>query len=150
MTGENKFILSAFVYFLLAALLTAIYISQKIWLYSNVTAMVISGTITAVKWIILVVAALFFLEEKKWKFIRRIGVTCLIGSSLLFSYNLMYFLKLPLSGLAQLFLSVVLSASVMITLYHLLVKEMVLPPLWFWGWIIALTIESIVQVVVFF
>ncbi|MFZ2783847.1 MAG: hypothetical protein WAZ36_05560 [Sediminibacterium sp.] len=106
--------------------------------------------IAAVKWLILVVAALFFLKEKKWRFIRRIGVTCLIGASMLFSYNLMYFLRLPLSGLSQFFLAVVLSASAMTTLYYLLVKEMSLPPLWFWGWIIVLAIEGILQMVIFF
>ena len=150
MPVRNKLILSAFVYFFLSALLTSLFISQKTWLYSSLNAMIISGMIAAVKWLIQVVAALVFLRDRKWAFIRRIGATCLIGSAMLFSYNLMYFLKLPLSGLSQFYLAIVLSVSVMIMRYYRSVKETGLPLLWFWVWIVCLAISVILQIILFF
>ncbi len=125
--------LLAVVYFLLSALLTGLFIVPKFWLYSNMGAMIASGSIAAAKWLLQIGAALILLNSKKWEFIKRMGGVCLVGSCILFSYNLMDLLALPLSGFSQFILAIALAILAMIILYYRAVKKTGLSVKWFSG-----------------
>lgn len=140
----------AILYFLLSAVLTGIFICNKFWLYSSVNAMILSGCIAGAKWFIQIVAALAWLHEKKWEFIKRIGFVCFIGSIVLFSYNIMFCLPLPLGGFSQFILSIVLSVLVMIGMYYRAVRKTGLPLKWFLLWLGCLAVAVFLQVKVVF
>ncbi|MEO5942164.1 MAG: hypothetical protein ABIP30_02280 [Ferruginibacter sp.] len=150
MTAQNKNILLSLVYFLLATVITGIFIANKFWLYSSENAMILSGSIAAVKWLIQIVAAFIFLKELKWVFIRRIAFVCFIGSVILFVYYIFNFLPLPLGGFSQFILSIGLSVLVMIAMYYRAVKKTGLSITWFLGWILCLIIAITLQVFVVF
>ena len=150
MTAQNKNILLSLVYFLLATVVTGIFIANKFWLYSSVNAMILSGCVAGVKWLIQIVAAFVLLKELKWVFIRRIGFVCFIGSVILFVYYIFNFLPLPLGGFSQFILSIGLSVLVMIAMYYRAVKKTGLSIAWFLGWILCLIIAIILQVFVVF
>lgn len=86
MTPQNKDAAFAVLYFLLATVISAMFIASNYWLYRNDNAMILSGNIAGAKWLIQIVAALFLLKELKWIFIRRIGFVCFIGSVVLLVY----------------------------------------------------------------
>ncbi|MEO7045621.1 MAG: hypothetical protein ABI091_09975 [Ferruginibacter sp.] len=150
MTAQNKNILLSFVYFLLATVVTGIFIANKFWLYSSVNAMILSGCVAGVKWLIQIVAAFVLLKELKWVFIRRIAFVCFIGSVILFVYYIFNFLPLPLGGFSQFILSIGLSVLVMIAMYYRAVKKTGLSIAWFLGWILCLIIAITLQVFVVF
>lgn len=147
---NNIFITKAALYFLLSVILTGIFINQKFWLYSSVDAMIISGSIAGIKWLIQIVAALVFLHKKKWEFIMRIGFVCFAGSLTLFVYYLFSFLPLSIDGFSQFVLAIALAVLVMIFLYYKVVKRTGLSVKWFWGWMLCLAIAIFLQVTVIF
>lgn len=144
----NKTIGLAIVYFLLSTILTWYFISTKFWFYSSSTEMMLSGAIAGGKWLAQITAALFLLKDKKWVFIQRIAAVCFIGSCILFTYNLMGFLPLPLGGFSQFVISIILSIVVMIILYFNAVKKTKISIKWFWGWIFCLLIAILLQTTV--
>ncbi|TZF86316.1 hypothetical protein FW774_04515 (plasmid) [Pedobacter sp. BS3] len=146
MAAQSKHIALSSIYFLLSALLTGLFIASKSWLYPSVGIMILVGSIAGVKWGIQVVAALTFLGKNKWLFIRHIGFACLIGSCLLFSYNLMSFL--PFSRFIQSIAAIYLSLIVTIILYYRAVRNTGIGIQWFWGWLACLIIAIMLQIVV--
>lgn len=146
----NNHIIIAALYFLLSVILTGVFISQKFWLYSSINAMILSGCIAGGKWLIQIIAAVIFLKEKKWEFIRRIGFVCFVGSLVLFVYHIFNFLPLPVSGFSQFILSIGLSVLVMIAMYNKAVKKMAISVKWFLGWMLCLAIAIVLQVNIVF
>ena len=150
MTAQNKNIILSIAYFLLATIVTGIFIANKFWFYSSVNAMILSGCVAGVKWLIQILMAFFFLKELKWVFIRRLGFVCFIGSLLLFVYYIFNFLQLPLGGFSQFILSIGLSVLVMIGMYYWAVKKTGVSIAWFLGWFACLIIAIALQVFVVF
>lgn len=143
-TGRS--IALAILYFLFATILTSWFIAKKFWLYDSVSLMALSGSIAGAKWAIQLLAALIFLREERWTFIKNIGLVCLIGSAALLIY---YFL--PYSwGFYTLAISVAFSVLIMIFLYYRAVKQSAVSMKWFWGWIVCLTVAIGLQLTVVF
>ena len=150
MMVNTKNILLGTTYFLLSIVLTGYFIAYKYWLYPSVNAMLISGTIASSKWALQLVAALPWLDKDKWIFIRRLGMVCLIGSSLLYTYNLMNYLPLHFSGFTQFMVAICIAVITMIGLYYYVVKKTKLSLNWFWGWLACLFIAIILQFTIVF
>lgn len=150
MNTDQKNIFLSIVYFLLSVLLTGFFIMPKFWLYSSTCAMLLSGCIAGVKWLIQIVAAFIFLKANKWVFLRRIGSTCLLGSSLLFSYNLLTYFHTPLSGFSQFVLAIGLSVLAMMLMYYKAVQKTGLSIRWFWAWMLSVVIAITLQFIIIF
>ncbi len=148
--SNTKNILLVIIYFSLSTVLTGIFIVNKVWLYPDIHAMFISGLIAGSKWAIQLVAAWFWLGKEKWIFTKRLGLVCLIGSCLLFNYNLMGLLSLPISGFNQFILAIAIAVCFMIVLYYRAVKKSNLSIKWFMAWIICLAIAIVLQITVVF
>lgn len=146
----NKNIASAIICFLLSAVLTGLFIAYKFWLYSGSKAMMLSGGIAAANWVIQIIAAILFLGKEKWIFIRRLGGICLVGTLLLFTYNLMNFLPLPLGGFTQFIFAIGIAVAVMTVLYYRAVKKSNLSARWFLLWLGCLAIAIFLQLMVVF
>jgi hypothetical protein len=58
-------------------------------LYTSVQQQLLSTGIAGGKWSIQIIAAYFLLADKKWRSIKNIGGTCLIGSLILLPYAMM-------------------------------------------------------------
>jgi hypothetical protein len=139
--------LFAGLWFTLSVLLTGIFISSRLWLfYMSTESMMISLSIAGGKWLIQIIAALIFLKEKKWEFIKRIGFVCFVGSCLLFLYIILFFLPLKLGSASLFVLSIAVSVLVMVVMYYNAVKKTNLPVKWFWGWMLSLAIAVILQI----
>jgi hypothetical protein len=142
-----KNIVLAFLYFLLSAIITWWFIEQGKLLYFSQNKMILSCAIAGAKWSIQIGAALLFLKEKKWEFIKLIGFTCFIGSCILLPYCLFSFVRLaPYSFLISLIIAVLL----MIATYYKVVNQLLLSTKWFWGWIACLAAAVCLQLFVIF
>jgi hypothetical protein len=144
---QQKDILRSGFFFLASVLLTAWFIQAGESLYISTGIMYISGTIAATKWGLQIIAALFFLGDKKWLFIRRIGFTCFAGSAILLPYFLFSTIRLLPNSF---FISLVLSVLLMIFLYYRAVVTTGLSIKWFWGWIACLATAILLQLTVVF
>ena len=143
----SKNVLLAAVYFLLSTIITWWFIKQGELLYVSSQKMLLSCSIAGAKWGIQIVAALIFLKEKRWSFIKRIGFTCFIGSCLLLPYCLSGQIRqLPNSFL----ISLIVAVLVMIFMYYQAVVQTAISKKWFWGWIFCLTIAVSLQLFVVF
>lgn len=139
--------LLAGLYFILSAIITWWFIYQGRLLYFSPEKMILSCAIAGTKWGIQIVMAILFLHEAKWIFIKRIGLTCFVGSCLLIPYSLADFIQaIPNSFLMSLIIAVV----AMVGMYYRSVKNTQLSSLWFWGWIVCLAIAISLQVFVVF
>jgi len=147
---KNNNIIRAIGYFLLSAVLTGIFIANKFWLYSSVNAMMLSGAIAGCKWLMQIIAALIFLKQKKWEFIRRIGFVCFIGSCVLFIYNILFYLPLPMGGFSLFVVSIGLSVLVMIAMYYNAVRKTGLSLKWYLLWLACLAVAVFLQIKVVF
>lgn len=143
-TGRS--IALAALYFLFGTIITVWFIARKFWLYDSVNLMALSGSIAGVKWLIQLLAALIILREKRWVFIKNIGLVCLIGSAALLIY---YFLPTTW-GFASLTVSVAFSVVIMIFLYYRAVRQSVVSIYWFWAWIVCLLAAIMLQLTVVF
>ncbi len=142
-----KNIVLAFLYFLLSTIITWWFIQQGELLYFSKNKMLLSCIIAGAKWSIQIGAALLFLNEKKWEFIKLIGFTCFIGSCILLPYCLFSFVRLaPYSFLISLLIAVLL----MIVTYYKVVNQLLLSTKWFWGWMFCLSIAISLQLFVIF
>ena len=150
MHPQNKNIFFAFIYFLLATILSGIFINNFQYVYSGASAMLLSGLIAGTKWLLQIFAALLFLKEKKWIFIRRIGFICFVGSAILWVYYLFNIAGFPLAGISPFILSIGLCVLVMIVMYFLAVKKTGISIAWFWGWMLCLATAILLQVFVVF
>jgi len=68
----------------------------------------------------------------------------------LFTYNLMYYLPLPSSGISQFIIALGITVTTMIFFYYRAVKVTGLPLKWFFGWLICLAIAIILQITIVF
>jgi hypothetical protein len=143
-TGRS--IALAVLYFLFGTIITVWFIARKFWLYDSVELMILSGSIAGAKWLIQLIAAVVFLREQRWVFIKNIGFVCLIGSAALLVY---YFLPTTW-GFASLTTSVAFSVLIMIFLYYRAVKQSAVSSYWFWGWISCLLIAILLQLTIIF
>ena len=137
----------AFIYFLLSTIITWWFIKEAALLYFSSEKMFLSCAIAGAKWGIQIVAALFFLQEKKWVFIKRIGFTCFIGSCVLLPYCLLNQIRLIDKSFL---ISLIIAILGMIILYYKKVKQTAIPTKWFWGWIGCLGIAISLQLFVVF
>lgn len=150
MHPQTKNFLLSVLYFLLATVLSGVFINNNLTLYSSVNAMILSGSIAGAKWMIQILAALLILKELKWIFIRRIGFICFIGSAILFVYYIIHFFKLQLNVISPFIISIGLSVLVMIVMYYIAVKKTELSIVWFWVWMLCLAIAIMLQMFVVF
>ncbi len=142
-----KNIALAFIYFLLSTIITWWFIQQGKLLYFSQNKMILSCGIAGTKWSIQIGAALLFLTDKKWAFIKRIGFTCLVGSCILLPYCLFGFIReIDKSFLA----SLIIAVFVMIAMYYKAVAKTNISKKWFWGWMICLAIAISLQLYVVF
>lgn len=147
-TATRNNIIIAVVYFALSLGISAWFIATKFWLYTSVSAMIVSGTIAGAKWAIQLLAAFVLLKQQRWQFIRRIGFVCFAGSCLLLTYNLMFYLPLGLSGVTEFVLSLIIAVVAMIILYYRAVRQTRLPFIWFAGWLACLAIAITLQLTI--
>ena len=134
-------------YFILSTIITWWFIKEAALLYVSSEKMVASCTIAGAKWGIQICAALFFLQQKKWQFIKRIGFTCFIGSCLLLPYC--FFEQIRLLDKSFL-VSLIVAVLVMIYMYYKSVKQTGISIKWFWGWVGCLAIAVSLQLFVVF
>ena len=72
-------------YFFLSSLITWWFVDVSP-LYCSLQQKLFSTCIAGAKWGLQIAAANFFMGNKKWKFIKNIGITCLLGSIVLLPY----------------------------------------------------------------
>lgn len=147
MNNSNKIYL-AILYFFLSTAITWWFV-DVCPLYSSLQQKLLSTGIAGAKWGLQIVAAYFFLTEKKWDFLKNLGATCLAGSVILIPYSFaasFTTLNDPLFFIASLIIAVLL----MIILYFLNVQKLALPKKWFWGWIFCLAIAITLQLTIVF
>ena len=145
---NSRKIYLALLYFFLSTVITWWFV-DVCPLYTSLQQKLLSTGIAGVKWGLQIVAAFFFLTEKKWEFLKNMGATCLFGYIILLPYAFAaLFTKLndPLFFIASLIIAVL----VMIVLYFLNVQKLGLPKKWFWGWICCLAIAITLQLTVVF
>lgn len=143
----KKNIILAISYYLISTIITWWFIKQGKLLYFSPNKMILSCSIASAKWSIQILAALFFLEEKKWDFIKQIGFICFVGSCILLPYCLFGFIH----ALDKSFLySLIPAVLVMIGMYYNAVKKLQLSTKWFWGWACCLTVAISLQLFVVF
>ncbi len=144
-TFKNIFLAS--LYFLLSTIITWWFIQEGKFLYFSTEKMLLSCTIAGAKWGIQITAALFYLKDKKWEFIKRIAFVCLVGSCILLPYCLFGFIQtINKSFLFSLMAAVI----VMIALYYKSVLLLQVSTKWFWGWVGCLAIAISLQLFVVF
>ncbi len=138
----------ALLYFFLSTVITWWFV-DVCPIYTSLQQKLLSTGIAGAKWGLQLVAAYFFLAEKKWEFIRNIGFTCLVGSVILLPYPVATeFFKIDN---VQFFAgSLIIAVLVMIALYFFSVKKSLIPIKWFWSWITCLAIAIILQLTVVF
>jgi hypothetical protein len=139
---------AAAMYFSVSTIVTWWFI-QECPLYSSMQQKLLSCGIAGAKWGIQIIAALLLLKQKKWVFIKNIGLTCLAGSVILLPYavaaqfwgvdNTSFF-----AG------SLLLAVAVMIFMYALGTKRATVSIKWWLGWLGCLAIAVTLQLTVVF
>lgn len=143
----KKNILLASLYFVVSTIITWWFIDEGNLLYFSQNAMVLSCIIAGGKWAIQIVAALLYLGDKKWEFIKQIGLVCFIGSCILIPYCAILFVKQLYISFA---LSLIVAVLVMIVMYYRAVVKTQINIKWFWGWMLCLLIAISLQLFVIF
>jgi len=144
----NKKITLAFFYFVFSTLITWWFI-QASPLYTSIQQKLLSGGIAGTKWGLQILAALILLKEKKWEFIKDIGLTCFIGSLILLPYAIMSS-SFGLNGENFFLGSLLVAVAVMILMYAISVRHSRLSKSWWFGWLICLAIAISLQLTVVF
>jgi hypothetical protein len=144
----NKKITLTIVYFLLSTIITWWFI-QASPLYTSMQQKLLSCGIAGAKWSLQIFAALLFLKENKWQFLKNISFTCLVGSVILLPYAVLssafgidhnnFFVG-----------SLLLAVAVMILLYAFSVKNAGLKLYWWLAWLGCLAIAITLQLTVVF
>lgn len=148
MMKDSKQIYLAIASFFLSSIITWWFV-DVCPLYTGLHQKLLSTGIAGAKWALQIVTAYFFLHNKKWEFIKNIGFTCLVGSSILLPYAIAASFS-NLNSTAFFVTSLIISVVAMIILYFLNVRKLVLPDKWFWGWICCLIVAIILQLTVVF
>lgn len=143
----TKNILLAVFYFVTSTFITWWFIDEGKLLYLSQSAMILSCAIAGGKWGIQIAAALFFLNEKKWEFIRQIGFVCFVGSCILIPYCVFVFVKQLYVSFA---FSLIFSVLAMMIMYYKAVVKTKVSLKWFWGWLLCLAIAISLQLLVIF
>jgi hypothetical protein len=147
MQTDEKRILKAAAYFLLSTIITWYFIQKGDFLYENKDKMLFSCGIAGAKWGIQLAAAYFFLAEKRWVFIEKLGFVCFVGSCILLPFCLFENLRATELGFLWSLFAAVL---VMIVLYYRAVRQTGIGQKWFWGWFSCLILAVLLQMVVIF
>lgn len=118
-------------------------------LYISYEQMFLSTGIAGAKWGIQIILGLIFLKEKKWFFLKYIGLVCFIGSCLLIPYIFSSLMKLNNSSVF--FIGSLVTAVIsMICSYCWIVKKLMLPIKWLFYWLFSLAIAISLQLTVVF
>lgn len=142
-----KNIFWAAVYFALATIITSYFIKQGAALYSSHNKMILSANIAGAKWAIQIIAAVLFLNEKKWLFIKLIAFNCFIGSCFLLPYTLFSTIRIVDYSF---FASLIISVLFMIIIYYKVVQQIAISKWWFWSWFCCLCIAIYLQATIVF
>lgn len=146
--STEKNVQLAALYFFLAAVITWYFIEWSP-IYIDVNQKILSCCIAGAKWNVQMIAALIFLDERRWLFLKNIGKTCLTGSLILIPYSVSSLLGME-SGAPFFVGSLLTSVSVMIISYYLHVKTMAIGFRWFTGWLLCLAIAVSLQLYLVF
>lgn len=142
-----KNILVATFYFVSSAFIAWWFIDETKLMYFSQNEIVLLVVIAGSTWSIQVAVALLFLNEKKWEFIRRIGLVCFVGSCVLIPYCVFVFVKQLYVSFA---FSVLFSTLLMIVLYYKTITKNGLSLKWFWGWLLCMAIAISLQFALLF
>jgi len=146
-SNRNNIKFAAF-YFLLSTLITWWFIEASP-LYSSTSQKLLSCAIAGAKWNIQILAAMVFLQEKKWVFLRNIGFTCLVGSLILLPYSIGSFISKDNDG-SFFIISLIVSVFAMVFSYYISVKKSEVGTHWFAGWLFCLAVAITLQLKVIF
>lgn len=138
----------AICYFLFSTLITWWFI-QASPLYKDMHQKILSVSIAGAKWGIQILVALMLLGEKKWIFIKDIGLTCFIGSLILLPYTI-FSAAFSINGKDFFIGSLLVAVAAMILMYAISVRHSRLNKAWWLGWLGCLTIAIILQLTVVF
>ncbi|MEI7803657.1 MAG: hypothetical protein WCI97_13465 [Bacteroidota bacterium] len=118
-------------------------------LYSSNEQMFLSTSIAGAKWAIQIAAALIFLKEKSFLFLRKIGFVCFVGSCCLIPFTVLVNTGI---GDATVFFvcSLLLTVTVMIVLYYRAVNQIGISLFWWLGWLGCLAVAIALQLTVVF
>jgi len=145
---QTRKISFAIFYILLSTLITWWFI-QASPLYTSMQQKLLSCGIAGAKWGLQILAALILLKEKKWVFIKDIGLTCFIGSLILLPYAI--FSSAFGVNEKNFFLgSLLVAVAVMILMYAISVRHSRLSKAWWLGWLACLAIAIFLQLTVVF
>ncbi|MBX2932676.1 MAG: hypothetical protein KF825_00430 [Ferruginibacter sp.] len=146
--NNSKDISVAIISFFLSTVITWWFV-DSCPLYNSLQQKFLSTGIAGAKWCLQISAAYFFLAQKRWGFIKNIGLTCLAGSIILLPYPVAaIFFKIDN---ASFFIgSLLVAVAVMMVLYYYSVTKLLLPVKWFWGWIGSLAIAITLQLTIVF
>jgi hypothetical protein len=148
MNMNKKWILLAILYFALSTLITGWFVESSP-LYTSFHQKILSCSIAGAKWAIQVVAAFFLLKEKKWPFIKDIGLTAFIGSVVLLPYAIGSIL-FGFDGKNFFLGSLALAVACMILFYAICVRHARINPWWWYGWLICLLVAITLQLTIVF
>jgi len=137
------------VFYFLASTAITWWIIEASPLYTSLQQKLLSCGIAGAKWSIQIIAALFFLKETKWHFLKNIGLTCFIGSLILLPYAVLS-TGFGINGNDFFVGSLLLAVAVMIFLYALGVKNAGIRIYWWLGWLACLAIAITLQLTLVF
>ncbi len=147
--GITKDVALAGLYFFLSTVITWWFIDRGAVLYHfDMQKMLLSCSVAGGKWAIQIGAALLWLHEQRWPFIRRIAFTCFAGSCILLPFC--FGLPTVIMGINSFLLSLILAVACMLVLYYRSVRSTGLHIKWFLGWVVCLCIAVSLQLTVVF
>ncbi len=135
-------------YFLASTIITWWFIEASP-LYTSMQQKLLSCGIAGGKWSIQIVASWFLLKEKKWLFLKNIGLTCFIGSIILLPYSLLSSFS-GVNGQNFFLGSLLFAVAVMIFMYAISVKNAQVKIYWWLGWLACLAIAVTLQLTLVF
>jgi hypothetical protein len=146
--SEQNNIRTTILYFSIATLITWWFIAVSP-VYDSLGQKLLSCAIASVKWSIQIVAAFWFLENKKWAFIKNISYTCLIGSLVLLPYSVSSSFG-KYNGSDFFLGSLVISVATIVVSYLSSVRKSGIGKHWWAGWLFCLAIAIAAQLKVVF
>lgn len=148
MPANTRNAVTAIIYFAVSVMITAWFIEQKFGYAVTPDAILLSNIVAAMKWVVMTIAAMVFLQANKWVFIRRMAFACLAGSCAMFSTYAFRFI--PVSSWQQFTYAMAFALLMMTVFFFKAVTDTRLSLKWFWVWMAILIISVILQVKVVF
>jgi hypothetical protein len=145
---EKNNIKFSLIYFSISTIITMWFIAVSPE-YTSIGQKFLSCSIAGAKWGIQILAAFYFLQDKKWDFIKNISRTCLIGSIILLPYSLIGSFGM-FNESTYFLVSLVLSVAVMTVSYFFSVRKSGLARSWWAGWLFTLAVAIVLQLKVVF